>query len=189
MPAQAPAATNFCWKSTPQTHKQTDQVRQGNHNEQPQARNNRGTGRTRRAGGTLRHLIGTLTVLWMLVCVEGKPLEDLPWSPTNIQKNRLNRAIHGNDPGPGKRGRTHTAGLSILRANVTSLTANEHLFADFDDDVVAIQEVNANEFECKTMRRDFKRQGKHFTWGATRQDTREVLGDRGGGCAFISKKK
>lgn len=54
--------------------------------------------------------------------------------------------------------------------------------------MVAIQKMNSSEFECKNLRKAFKRHGKFFTWGATRQATSEVDGDRGGGCAFISKK-
>ena len=108
---------------------------------------------------------------------------------SNLDRNRLRRAIHGNNPGSGKRGGTHSAGLTILSANVTSLTANRHLFADFEDDVVAIQEVNANDFECKTLRSSFKREGKYFSWGATRQGTAEVTGDRGGRCASYPRSR
>ena len=53
---------------------------------------------------------------------------------------------------------------------------------------MAVQEVNASEIECIHFRRTLKQQGKYFSWGATRQGTSEVTGDRGGGCAFISKK-
>ena len=92
----------------------------------------------------------------------GALVDDLPWFPPAIEKNKLNKAIQPNVPGPGKRGGTHDAKLVLVSANVTSLTTNQHLFKEFKEDVVAIQEVNSNEFECKPLRKAFKRHGKYF---------------------------
>ena len=92
--------------STPQTLKQTGTEQ----TDREQAGNkNRETGRSATGLKTRgRSILRLVTKLWMIGHTQGLLETDTPWHMSNLDRNRLRRAIHGNDPGRVGEKRRHT---------------------------------------------------------------------------------